>query len=94
MPFTFSGEWIPEKKAPEKPKQAIKIIRERRGNSLITVILNLPLNEEAMKELCSKIKQRLGCGGSVKNERVEIQGEKINEIKTFLIERGFKVSGK
>ena len=94
MPFTFGGEWIEEKKIQEKPKHPIKIHKERRGNSFVTVILNLPLNKDMMRDVCSKIKQRLGCGGSVKDDNIEIQGDKPEEVKAFLIEWGWKVPGK
>lgn len=92
MPFTIGGEWIPDKAPAPKSGKPIKVIKERRGQSLVTVILHLPLEPESLKTLCSKIKQQLGCGGSVKEGKIEIQGDKIQPIKEALLKEGFKIS--
>lgn len=94
MPFTIGGEWIPEPEPTttnSKPKKPIKISKERRGNSIVTLIINMPLEESQLKLLCSKIKQKLGCGGSVKEEKIEIQGDQIESIKAILKKEGYKV---
>jgi translation initiation factor 1 len=89
MPFTIGGEWIPdEKKEKAKP---IKIRKERRGNTIVTIISSLPLKEEELKKLCSQLKQRLGCGGSVKEENLELQGDKTDQVKTLLQKKGFSI---
>ncbi len=84
MPFNINGDWIPEPTQPKRPKHPVKVITEKRGHSIVTVILNLPLEENEMKQLCSILKQRLGCGGSVKDEKIEIQGEKVAQVKEYL----------
>lgn len=91
MPFTIGGEWVPEKEMAKKPTRPIKIIKERRGQSIVTLILNLPLEKENLKQLCSKMKQKWGCGGAIKEDRIEIQGEKISLAKELLKEEGYKI---
>ncbi len=81
MPFTLGGEWIPE--ASQKPKLPLKIIKEKRRSSCVTVILNLPMDEGQMKHLCSQLKQLLGCGGSVKEEHIELQGDQVEHVKNY-----------
>ena len=90
MPFTISGEWIPEP-TPTKKTQPIKIIKEKRRASFVTIILNLPENI-SLKDLCSKFKQQFGCGGSVKNESIELQGDQVQSVKTQLKQMGLKIS--
>lgn len=90
MPFTIGGEWIPES-SPSSPKQPIKVIKEKRRNSYVTVILHLSLETTDLKTMCSTLKQRLGCGGSVKEERIELQGDQIEPVKNYLKEMGIKV---
>lgn len=90
MPFTIGGEWIPES-SPSPPKQPIKVMKEKRRNSYVTVILHLPLETADLKTMCSTLKQRLGCGGSIKEERIELQGDQIEPVKNYLKERGIKV---
>ncbi len=91
MPFTIGGEWIPEP-TPSKPKQPIKVIKEKRRSSFVTLILNLAEDEAQLKDLCSTLKQRLGCGGSVKEGRIELQGDQVQILKTYLKEKGFRIS--
>ncbi|MES2200182.1 MAG: translation initiation factor [Chlamydiota bacterium] len=83
MPFTIGGDWI-EKPSPVKPKKAIKVVLEKRKNSILTVILHLDMSAEEMGALASDLKKKLGCGGTVKDEKIEIQGDKVQEILKFL----------
>jgi predicted translation initiation factor SUI1 len=41
----------------------------------VTIISDLPLDENGMAELATKLKTRLGTGGTVKDGRIEIQGD-------------------
>lgn len=87
MPFTIGGEWIPEPASPQH-KHPIKVIKEKRRGSCVTLILHLPQQAAQLKQLCSTLKQRLGCGGSVKEERIELQGDQIELVKAYLTEIG------
>ena len=51
----------------------------RRGKG-VTIISDLPLNEDGLAELAAKLKQRLGTGGTVKEGRIEIQGDHRDRI--------------
>jgi len=85
MPFTLSGDWIPEKKS----FPPIKIRKEKRKSSYVTVIEHLPLEGEALKELVSELKKHLATGGSIQERCIEIQGDKVLEIQQFLKTKGF-----
>ncbi|MBA2369576.1 MAG: translation initiation factor [Candidatus Protochlamydia sp.] len=87
MPFTIGGEWVPDQ-APKKPKLPIKITKEKRGSSLVTLILYLPFSSDELLNLCSALKKQLGCGGSVKGDSIELQGDKIEGIKNYLKKKG------
>ena len=90
MPFTLGGEYIPpeeEKKGSGKP---VKVRFEKRKKALLTVVHNLERDD--LKEIASKIKARLGCGGSVKMGKIEIQGNKVEEVKKILLEMGIKTT--
>lgn len=92
MPFTIGGEWIPntpEKKSTQKP---VKVRLVKRGNNTLTVILNLNLSHEKLSELSSALKRKLGVGGAIKDGTIEIQGDKLNEVKRMLHERNIKAS--
>lgn len=90
MPFTIDGNWIPtESKEPKKP---VKVRLVKRGKSILTLILNLSLSEKEKLDLSSKIKKSLGCGGAVKENEIEIQGDKVEPVKKILLEMGIKSS--
>ena len=66
----------------------------RKGNG-VSIITGLGLAETELKTLAAELKKRCGCGGSVKNGIIEIQGEKRDLLKQLLEQKGFivKLSG-
>lgn len=90
MTFTLFGDYVP--KDPHKDKGPIKVYKEKRNGSIVTIIKNLPLDEKKLKELLSDIKKKLASGGSIKEEELIIQGDKVEEIKAFLKKLNYKVS--
>jgi protein-tyrosine phosphatase len=78
--------------AARKPLTA-KVGREtagRRGKG-VTTVFDLPLDEGGLKELAALLKQRCGTGGTVKDGRIEIQGDQRKRIVALLEELGYKV---
>ena len=57
----------------------------------VSVITGLDLSDEELKKLAAELKKRCGCGGSVKNGMIEIQGEKRDLLKQWLEQKGFTV---
>jgi translation initiation factor 1 len=62
-----------------------------RGGGTVIVITGLPLNEAGLKELAGILKKRCGCGGTVKEGVVEIQGDHRDKIQAELLTRGYRV---
>lgn len=90
MPFTIGGEWIPEP-TPTQPKSPIKVIKEKRRGSYVTLILHIGQHQSDLKKICSGLKQRLACGGSVKDENIELQGDQVENAKSYLKEIDIKI---
>lgn len=44
------------------------------------------------KDIASKLKKKLACGGTYKEGRIELQGDHIRRIKDLLVELGFPES--
>ncbi|UQY32600.1 translation initiation factor Sui1 [Pseudomonas fulva] len=61
-----------------------------RGGKTVTTIGGVPLGEEPLKELASALKKRCGCGGSLKDGVIEIQGDHVELLLAELLKRGFK----
>jgi translation initiation factor 1 len=87
MPFTIGGDWIPEPSPPSK-KLPVKVVKEKRRGAFVTLILQLPQDTAMLKQTCSKLKQRLACGGSVKEGHIELQGDQVDSAKKYLKELG------
>jgi protein-tyrosine phosphatase len=78
---------------PAAPVLTAKVGREtagRRGKG-VTTVFGLPFGEREMLELAAKLKQRCGTGGTVKDGRIEIQGDQRERIVAELEKLGFKV---
>src|ERR1043166_9926979 len=62
-----------------------------RGGSPVTLLKNLTLSDEDMKQLTKRLKQVCSSGGTVKNGMIEIQGEQREKIAEELKRLGYKV---
>lgn len=84
MPFTFGGDFFEKSVQPQKPDKPLKVSKEKRKQKIVTLIANFSRDKDELKKLSSKLKTHFGCGGCVKGEIVEIQGDKVEEVKKFL----------
>lgn len=62
-----------------------------RGGGTVIVITGLPLDGAALKELAGVLKKSCGCGGTVKDGVIEIQGDHRDRIQELLSGRGYRV---
>jgi predicted translation initiation factor SUI1 len=78
---------------PPKKVHTVKLGREtagRKGKG-VTVVWELPLNDDQLKELCTLLKTKCGTGGTAKDGRIEIQGDHRDRIAQELEALGYKV---
>lgn len=73
-----------EKKIEEK---VIVRVERRSFGKIVTIISGIKGN---LREIASKLKTKLGCGGTIKNGIIELQGDHRRKIKELLAELGFK----
>ncbi|AAU38078.1 MULTISPECIES: stress response translation initiation inhibitor YciH [Basfia] len=92
---TETGRIKPEKTKQERPKGdgIVRIHRQTSGRkgAGISLIVGLDLPDDELKKLAAELKKRCGCGGSIKDGNIEIQGEKRDLLKQLLEQKGFKV---
>lgn len=62
----------------------------RKGKG-VCVISGIDLDDAALAKLAAELKKKCGCGGSVKEGLIEIQGDKRDLIKSLLEAKGMKV---
>lgn len=71
----------------------MRILRQtsgRKGKG-VSVITGLDIDDRALMSLASELKRRSGCGGSVKDGTIEIQGDNRELLKQMLEQKGFTV---
>jgi translation initiation factor 1 len=66
----------------------VKIERRRYGRK-VTVIEGLDANEVNLPDLLSKLKSANACGGTIKKNTVELQGDHRRKVKKLLVKWGF-----
>jgi len=73
-------------------KQGVRIRRESkgRGGKSVCVIDGLPVDPVRLKLLLKKLKTSLGCGGAVKGNELEIQGDHREKLLALLEKEGHK----
>ena len=54
-------------------------------------MFDLPLDDDGVRKLAALLKQRCGTGGTVKDGRIEIQGDRRERIVAELEKLGYKV---
>lgn len=92
---TDVGRIKEEKVSVARPKGdgVVRIQKQTSGRkgAGVSVITGLDLSDEELKKLAAELKKRCGCGGSVKNGIIEIQGEKRDLLKQLLEQKKFTV---
>ncbi len=83
----------PPVKEPAKKPVTLKVGRETAGRRRkgVTTVFDLPLDDDGVRELAALLKQRCGTGGTVKDGRIEIQGDQRQRIVAELEKLGYKV---
>jgi translation initiation factor 1 len=73
-----------------RESQKIKIrVSKRRFGKLMTTISGLE-DEQRAKELEKLLKKRLACGGTVRGNEIELQGDHREKVKEILLKEGYK----
>ena len=102
----LSGEGLPEgpadsdktpqtgaSPAPKKNRGRVDIIREKagRGGKTVTVVTHfVGIGSREIEQLAKQMQKTCSTGGTVKEGRIEIQGDKREEIARILREAGFR----
>ena len=76
-----------------KDRGRVDILRQtaHRGGKTVTVVKNfVGIGLPEKEKLAKQMQKACGCGGTVKEGRIEIQGDKRNEVARILTEAGFR----
>lgn len=80
---------------PQRPKGdgIVRIQRQtsgRKGKG-VSLITGIDSSDEMLEKLAAELKKKCGCGGSIKDGVIEIQGDKRELLKQLLEAKGMKV---
>jgi len=70
----------------ERPK--IRVYSDRRKYGKVVTVID-GLRGEEIGRIARELKQKLACGGTTKNDRIELQGDHVQRVKKVLKEIGF-----
>ncbi len=74
----------------KQDQQIVVKTEKRRFGKIQTIITGFEGVD--IKEIAKKLKSELACGGTVKNNAIELQGNHRDKLKPLLIEEGFEES--
>ncbi len=82
---------------PSTVTAVMRMEKSGRGGKTVTVIDKLPAVEDFLKALATELKGKCGTGGTYGHDgqvgRVEIQGDKREQLRNLLEKKGFRVKG-
>jgi translation initiation factor 1 len=89
----LGGVWQGAKAPPEKNRGRVEIRREtggRGGKTVTTVSGFVGIGLPEKEQLTKKMRGACGCGGTVKDGAIEIQGDQREKMAKILVEAGFR----
>jgi translation initiation factor 1 len=97
IPHVLSNERSQAKGSAPKSLGRVVLRREKaaRGGKTVVVIYDFPptIHNAAIEELARTLRKECGCGGTIRDRTIEIQGDQVPKIRARLEEKGFRVAG-
>jgi translation initiation factor 1 len=82
-----------EQPVPDRVVARLRMEKAGRHGKTVTVVEGLPRNQEFLKGLAAELKRACGGGGTVREDRIEIQGEHRDKLRQLLTAKGWQVKG-
>lgn len=74
---------------PKNQHQLVFALEKRNGKP-VTIIGKFQIEDNKRKEILKLLKTKLACGGAIKDEYIEIQGDLKDKIRIILVDNGWK----
>lgn len=74
--------------AKEDQRIVVKL-EKRKFGKLITIVVGIDAKDIDIKDVAKRLKSKLACGGTVKDNTIELQGQHRDRVKDELIKMGF-----
>ncbi|QEY32861.1 translation initiation factor [Synechococcus sp. RSCCF101] len=75
-----------------KAQQTVRVqpTRAGKGGKTVTVIRGLELTDSERRALLKRLKGRIGSGGTLREDALELQGDRVDQAIALLEEEGFR----
>mgnify|MGYP000308838362 CR=1 FL=1 len=73
-----------------KEQHQLVFTYEKRKGKPVTLVGRFYLEEKDKKDVLKLLKKKLACGGAIKEEWIELQGDVKDKIKDILSQNGWK----
>jgi len=74
--------------AKEAQKIVLSTIKKKFGK-IYTVVEGIDSKDISLKDITKKLKSTLACGGTFKDNRIELQGNHMQNVRDTLVKMGF-----
>ncbi len=71
-----------------KGGQRIRVRSDKRRYGKVVTIIN-GFEDVDVSKIAKELKRRLACGGTYKNDKIELQGDHVARVRDVLISMGF-----
>jgi translation initiation factor 1 len=94
--FSFQSEQNEEQETLQASQQKLRIRLEtkHRGGKTVSLIEGFSGISDDLEDLCKKLKNFCGTGGSVKEGEIIIQGDQREKMLQWLLKNGYKQTKK
>jgi len=70
-------------------QQITATIEKKKFGKKYTIIKGINGEELDLEELAKKLKRKFACGGTVKKNKIELQGDHLSKVREVLVKEGF-----
>ena len=81
----------PPPRIPPSEQTAKLSVEKRQKGKLVTIVSGLPDEGNDLGQLLTQLKTTCGTGGTIKDGRLEIQGDHLKRVREALLGLGFRV---
>ena len=82
----------PTPRIPPEKQTAKLVVEKRKKGKAVTVVCGLSAKDNNLPELLTQLKTACGAGGTVKEDKLEIQGKHLERARDALVKIGYRVS--
>lgn len=94
LPDNYTPEPADTGTTADAPRQTARldvlVERKGRGGKVATIVAGFTVPDSEVEQIASKLKQRLGTGGSARGGEILIQGDRPDAVLKALTDMGYK----